>query len=236
MKKVAMIMLTLLTAALGYGQQTEFSAHLNSGLFSFRGESASRYSHFNLSDIVGEPAYTNNPYGKKSGLSYGIGVQVKRVTDSKLFFGFQPSFESLSSKIDIEYALGDTRVEFEKGKTIFNHKFINLYPFIGKRYHFIDVIRTDISIGFDFGFCLSAKEKGKGTTDTGEKITTSTERTYPSRDLRPRIELVNHYRNYALSIGYAWGFSNYTNEYVGADIVSKSRYFRIGFSYKIFEL
>lgn len=235
MYKIALLILFLNITTFSYAQETELSLHLNSGFFSFGGESASNYSHFNLSAVSPQENYTNNPYGKKSGLSYGLGIQIQRVTARKMFYGFQPSFESLSSKIDIEYAFGDARIELDKGKTILNHKFINLYPFIGKRYHFIDIIRTDISLGFDLGFCLSAKEKGKGIAVTGEKITTAKERSYPKRDLRPRIELVNHYRNYALSIGYSLGLTNYTSGYVGANLVNKSRYLRIGFSYLIFE-
>lgn len=46
-------------------QSNEFSIQLNSGLFSFGGESSTSSSFIIVSDVATESNYTNNPYGTK---------------------------------------------------------------------------------------------------------------------------------------------------------------------------
>src|SRR5664280_1469919 len=69
MKKILIFMLTALLTATVSGQTNEFSVQLSSGLFSFGGLSATKTSTI----IFTQNSYTNNPYGRGSGFSYGFG-------------------------------------------------------------------------------------------------------------------------------------------------------------------
>ena len=78
MKKICKILLLILTLTKGYSQKTEIRVCLNSGLFSFDGKSAEANSQFNLF-TNSNSGYTNNPYGTKSGFSYGLSLNLQRV-------------------------------------------------------------------------------------------------------------------------------------------------------------
>ncbi|MEO7991714.1 MAG: hypothetical protein ABI663_19330 [Chryseolinea sp.] len=229
------LILNVIITAFSYGQSTEISVQAGSGLFSFGGESATKTSFLNVSDISSIPSYTNNPYGKYSGFSYGFGAQVQRISRSTLIYGLQVSYESLSSKVKIDGAYGKTNwaPTIEDGETILTNNFVNLNPFIGKRFELKSNVKIDFKFGFDFAACLSSKEKYDITTTQGDNITGSVERNKPNLDFRSRIEMVNYYKKVGFSIGYSYGLTNYTSGLVGADRVNQSRYFRLGLSYII---
>jgi hypothetical protein len=230
----AIILLPLLIP--GYlccGQQQQLSFHINSGLFSFGGSSATETSFINVSDVLSEPSYTNNPYGKNSGFSYGIGFQYQKITQKKFIYALQLSYELLSSKLTIDNAYGEITWTVDEGKTILNTNFINLFPSIGQRVKLFEGIDSDFLAGFDFGISLSGKERYSLTTSQGDEMSGTNERDTPGIDFRPRIEFANYYKNFGLSIGYSHGLTNYQAVLDGSDRDVKSRYFRFGFSYRL---
>ncbi|HTN38033.1 MAG TPA: hypothetical protein VL053_13225, partial [Arachidicoccus sp.] len=80
----ALLCTSILTA-----QKAELRANFNTGLFSFGGKDAA-----NTSWINNETA-TNNPYGRKSGLSYGLSLNVRKITPSRFLYGIDAGYEML---------------------------------------------------------------------------------------------------------------------------------------------
>ena len=132
MRNLTLIIL-LVSAQFCLGQQRQFSFQLNSGLFSFGGSSASETSFFNVGDGNTISGYTNNPYGKNSSFSYGLGVQAQKITPKNFIYGLQLSYESLSSKLTIDNAYGEITWTVEDGETVLTNNFINLFPSVGQR-------------------------------------------------------------------------------------------------------
>ncbi|RTQ46505.1 hypothetical protein EJV47_21360 [Hymenobacter gummosus] len=90
-------------ATTAQAQAWETSAHLTGGGFNFRGASAERASILNMyrTNVVsptGSTGYTNNPYGARPGLSYGVALQQQRVTKGRLLLGLQAGYERLRSR------------------------------------------------------------------------------------------------------------------------------------------
>lgn len=83
MKKTTSLFLLLLLALAAKGQHLEYSIHLNSGFFSFAGDSAVTHS-FVVEGSNSNPAYTNNPFGSKGTFSYGIAAQIQRVSSENI--------------------------------------------------------------------------------------------------------------------------------------------------------
>ena len=98
---LTLLLLFTLLACASMGQNTEIWLSLNSGLFSFRGNTAEKISQFNLG-LYGSGIYTNNPYGAKNGLCYGFSGQIQHLVgmrDSKMIIAINnnpsaPIFEA----------------------------------------------------------------------------------------------------------------------------------------------
>jgi hypothetical protein len=235
-KKVLLLLCALFQISFCPAQTTDLALELNSGLFSFGGASAERTSFINLSDVANMSSAANNPYGRRSGTSFGFAMQLRRITKSNFLFGFQAGYESLASKIKIDGAFGEsaTVMVVNDGKAILRNEFVNAYPFAGKRFQVFGPVSTDLSLGLDLGFGLSSKECSEFSSDQDKHYTFTAERRKPDIDWRPRLELVNYYRRVGLSLGYSFGLTNYTSRMVGANRTNQSRYARIGLNYLIF--
>ncbi len=101
MKKTILMLYSLFHVTGAYCQSTEISLNVNSGLFSFSGESAESVSSINY-DLREEDGYTNNPYGSKAGLSYGLSASVTRIFKSNSLIGIDLGYELLRSKVNID--------------------------------------------------------------------------------------------------------------------------------------
>ena len=217
-----------------YSQKTEYSLRLNSGLFSFSGQSseASTFINYNLDRNDG---YTNNPYGSKSGLSYGISGNISRVTKNNIIFGIDLGYELLRSKIDIEGVREHNRTTNEtvavEGHTNLNYNFLNTFPNIGYRF-VISKINIDFSGGIDFAYCLNTTEKGSATSTTREYNTTRDRKTIET-ELRPRIQIGIYRGNVGAYFGYSKGLRNYKSGYVGGVNEAYGNLIRFGLKYKI---
>lgn len=68
--------------------KNEYSLNLNSGLFSFGGVSAEKNSiiFYYDGDLLGH-SYTNNPYGSKNGLCFGLSGTLKHISKRSLLPG-----------------------------------------------------------------------------------------------------------------------------------------------------
>lgn len=227
------IVILLFSGQLCFGQSKQISFLASSGLFSFGGESASSTSFINISDVGNMPNYTNNPYGSNSSFSYGVGFQLQKLTSNNFIYGLQLSYESLSSKLAIDNAYGEITWGVKNGKTILTNKFINLFPSIGQRIKIFNGFDSDLLFGFDFGIGLSSKEKYSVTSNQGHEISGTNEREIPKIDFRPRIEFINYYKNFGLSIGYSYGLTNYQGGLDGGDRVARARYLRFGLNYRL---
>ena len=214
-------------------QKGQLSFHLNSGLYSFGGYSATESSFLLISDVSTESSYTNNPYGKNSGASWGFGVQIQRITKRNFIYGIQLGYESLSSKLDLDYAYGEITWFADEGETILTTNFFNIYPSIGQRFKLISGIDTDLLVGFDLGVGVSTKEHYSLTTTQGDEISGTNDRVTPNLDFRPRIELINYYKKFGFTVGYSYGLTNYQPEMNGADKEVYSRYLRLGLCYRL---
>lgn len=222
----------LLSPALA--QQTEFRGALTSSLFSFTGPSAQASTFINYSDVQ-QRGYTNNPYGSRAGLGYGLALNVQRVTRQHLLFGFEVGSELLRSKIALNSIAGATSVGSytygATGHTYLNNTFLNFSPFLGYRIP-ARSLNFDLSAGFDLAYCLKAEEKGTATDFQGTTYETSVDRRNTSFDFRPRLQLAASYQSFGLFAGYSIGQVNYMSGYVGGPAECTSRLLRFGLSYR----
>ncbi len=223
----------LFSTQVALAQQTQISFQAGSGLFSFGGESATRTSFINLGGTPSISSYTNNPYGESSGFSYSFGVQLQKFAPGNFIYGLQLSYESLASRLSIDYASGDIPWVVREGETILRSNFINLFPSIGQRVNLIKGIDSDFLLGADLALGLSGKEKYNFTTTEGDESSGSNSRDIPNLDFRPRIEFVNYYKNVGLSIGYSYGVRNFQDGLDGANREVYSRYLRLALNFRL---
>ncbi|PSR56012.1 hypothetical protein AHMF7605_22180 [Adhaeribacter arboris] len=227
-----LLIVLLLPASTALGQQIEYSGQINSGLSWFGGRSAANSSKIVLNDI-NVPNYTNHPYGKKPGISYGALVQAQIITNHKIVFGVQTGYEVLKSKIDIDgFFSSNYRLStFTGGETVLRNNFINFQPFFGYRVK-QNNWTLDITAGPEFGLFLKSHEKGFATEAGGYKYTTDLKRTHPVMDWRACLNATAYYRKIGVSLGYAHGLSNYQANLEGADYETYSRITRFGIIYR----
>ena len=235
MQKTFLTLLTVLFLANAFGQKTEFRIAFNSGLFSFSGQSAEKYSQINFSNSTNS-GYTNNPYGSMVGLCYGLSGNLKRVAKKNLVLGLDIGHETLRSKINISTISGYTGTSTYEytatGQTFLNYNFINLFPYIGQRFN-IRKVSFDIVGGFDIAYCLKATEKGKASATNGTKYTTLVDRKTISTEIRPRIQFSADYQKIGIYIGYSYGLANYMSGYDGRTNECYARLARFGLTYRI---
>jgi len=235
MKFKIIFILTTLFSINVIGQTNEFSFHLNTGFFSFRGSESGTTTSYTAASDFG--AYsTDRPFGKHSGFSYSLGFNAQRITDSYFLFGIRSSYESLSSSINVDKVFnitssgGDTWNAYDS-KTILTSQFINLFPFLGNRFNLIDGFKSDLIFGLDIGVCLKIEEHA--TVNANQQTYKTTQDWGKKWDYRFRVEFVNYYKKVGLSLGYSHGLRNYLGESLGRETNACSKMIRLGLVYKI---
>lgn len=210
-------------------QDLQIHANLNSGLYSFHGRGTTAVSRINGT------TYTNNPYGTKGGLSYGLSLDVKKITKSKFIYGADLGYEMLRSKVKLDYTdvIGDIASSFA-GRTYLNTSFINLFPFLGGRLN-AGGQAFDLVAGMDIGYVLRAREDGdaKSTDNAQFHIETSRDRKELNTDFRPRIQLSTSFDRVGGYIGYSYGLKSYLGGMIGSSTEAYSRMLRFGLSYRL---
>lgn len=213
-------------------QKTEINFNVYSGLFAFRGDGAGLNSEINSTFYSTPQKITANPYGKKTNFAYSFELQVLRILTTKYIMGLGCSFESLTSKININRATTDGilfSIYVVNGKTIVENKFINLSPFVGKRFFYYKV-KFDITAGVDIAFCLQSKETGKAITNDNIVFTTNNNLPKPNIDFRPRLQLKTQYKKIGFNAGYSYGVTNYKKQNEPKVFTT---FLRLGVSYQI---
>lgn len=232
------LVLLLATFSLNFFySQTEISVEVNSGLFSFGGSSSAKNSMIIVNEGWSNSKYTNNPYGKNADLALVLSINFKKVFKNKLFIGSSLGYEILKSKMNVTEVFLNTDYNSPQqlsasGKTNLTYNNINFYPYFGYRIP-AKSINFDISAGADFGFILSAKEKGSAKASNGITYETSLDRKTISTDFRPRIQLDAHYQKFGVYLGYSFGTINYMKDYIGGNFDTKSRMLRFGLTYQL---
>ncbi len=231
----AFLFLPLLSLSLAaFGQRTELSLHLNSGLAAFRSDAPNNQTLLVRYDWMYQTTYyANNPYGGRLGLSYGLAAQATRVTRSRLLFGLQAGYEVLRSRVSIrDYFAARTTSTYPAVGTVFlEHYCLNGHPFAGYRV-LNKAVALDITAGPEAALILAAREKGKVTLDNSETVTIYRRRKDIWVDGRVRFEITASYRRVGLSAGYSRGFINYTRNLTGTDRENFAQFIRIGASYR----
>jgi hypothetical protein len=158
---------------------------------------------------------------------------VQRITKKNDFYGLGISYETLTSKVNIDKLIQNGIILNQypaTGKTTLKNTFITLNPFVGQRY-ISGKLFFDLSLGFDFGFCLKSHETGEATAnDIKYSTNVDNEKNKPSVDFRPRIQIKTQYQKIELILGYSFGLTNY--QIAGNDKAYTS-FVRIGIGYTI---
>ena len=217
-----------------YCQSTEVNLNINSGLFSFSGESVEGFSSINY-DLRDEDGYTNNPYGSGSGLSAGLSASLTHIAKSHFLIGIGLGYELLRSKIVIDRISAYDGMTNESiaanGQTYLNSNFINLFPTFGYRLA-LSKVNIDLSGGLDLAYCLGANEKGYAQADT-RAYETRRDRTTIRTDLRPRIQANASRGKYGAYVGYSKGIRNYKSGFDGGVNEAYGDMLRFGLSYRL---
>jgi hypothetical protein len=206
---------------------------MNSGLFSFGGESAVASSFILVSDVATVSNYTNNPYGTKKKPAYGISAQFQRITTNHLIFAVNTGYEVLRSKVDIVSVAGEFSVspEIVGGQTIFENRFLALHTAVGRRFKVND-FDFDVMAGPEIGLNTASSENGEAETESGIVFSTDRARSKHDNDVRLRASLTVYYNKLGLTAGYSYGLTNYSGSLVGANRERYSRFIRFGLTYR----
>ena len=235
MKIIAALSISFFIITNTYSQKIEITSSLNSTLFSYQGASSQKNSQINYSDKTNS-GYTNNPYGSKNGLGYGISFKIDRITKGNIIYGLEVGYEKMRSKVSIDIISGfngTTTYRLEAtGETFLTGNYINYYTFLGYRFN-IKEIAFDLTAGIEIGKILSFKEDGNATSSNGISYTTSKDRTTINSDQRMRTQLSARRNKFGLYFAYSHGFSNYLSDRVGGVNDSYSRIKRLGITYQI---
>ena len=227
------IVIILLTSVqFSYGQKTEMNFNTYSGIFSFRGDGATTNSWINYSPYTTPDKYTSNSYGKKSEFSYVFELQGQRITKNKNIYGLGIGIEILTSKVNIDTVTENGFLYWQypaNGKATLKNIFMTLNPFVGKRYS-NGKMTFDLLVGFDLAFCLKSKEFGKASANNKVYTTIENDKTKPSIDFRPRIQIRTQINKFGLLAGYSLGLTNYQ---IQNNLKAYTSFLRLGLSYQL---
>lgn len=234
--KLRILILLILSGQFAFAQ-TELGLSINSGSFSFKGQSVAAVSFLNVSTGTVNKVYANDAYGNKSGLGYGLSFNAKRILKGNFLVGLDVGYEKMNGKVAIEQVAvynGTSNVAYNaSGYRKLNLDLINLYPSFGYRMN-VSPVAIDLTAGIDFGFILKAEENGTITASNGTKFSGTADRKNISTDVRPRAQLAAKFKKYGAYIGYSYGLSNYTAGMIGSSTSDvSSRIWRFGLSYSL---
>ena len=234
MRYILTTLAILIFSVLSSGQNTDYLLQLNTGLFYFSGPSAESTETINY-NLDKEDGYTNNPYGSRPGLSYGLSGRVSRITAKGFRLGVGLGYEILRSRIKInqvwQYSGVNNEAVVADGKTNINLQFINLFPSLGYRV-LMGNYQLDIDGGLDIGYCLQAKEQGRAESEAGIYETERDRKTI-NLDLRPRVQAGISKNRLGVYLAYSKGLSNYRAGFEGGTNEASSNLLRFGLQYRL---
>lgn len=235
MKKISLSLIAIFLITQLFAQKTEWRIGLNTGFFSFYGKST-QPTTFLIYDAPTNTGYTNNPYGSKNGIGYGVTTRLNRVTKNNLVFGLDLGYEWLKSKTAIDQisvSNDTTTVQYvANGATYLHFNFLNFQPFFGYRFD-TKFIKIDLTGGLELADCLQAKENGKALAANGKTYQTNLERETIKMDIRPNLRVAIGYKEFGIYAGYSLGQVNYKSNYIGGTHESYARLLRLGMTYQL---
>jgi len=229
------------------GQKTEVSVSLNSGLFSFAGNSVKNGSA--AEKDYTNTFYANNPYGARKGLGEGISVTLKRITKRNFIWGLDIGYESMKSRelVDTLFYTVDVlpyNGTPATGKVFLKTSFFNVFPYFGKRI-VLKKVSIDVGAGIEFGLVNTSNESGR--IDKEYSVQSDMSHALASIDFRTRLQVSVNYHRYGGYLGYSWGQSDYGGSTGGGcspgpgyqpspnvNYKYYSRIIRFGISYRLF--
>ncbi|MBX0331645.1 hypothetical protein K3G39_00180 [Pontibacter sp. HSC-14F20] len=237
MKKVYLLLLTLGSATVVFGQKMEYSAQLNSGLSRFGGESATRSTMMLVHGSRQEFVHTSNPYGSRYNATYGASLQGQYVTARGFLLGAQVGYEQLRSRANIDriYGLADYSSSITTpadGKAVIVANNINVQPYLGWRIMH-GVLDLDLTVGSDIALNHRQVEKSEATTEDGTEFKIKQEYGILHTDFRPRLGLTGYKGHFGASLSYAHGLRNHRANMDGANMKLYTQVLRIGLLYRL---
>ncbi|QJD77058.1 hypothetical protein [Spirosoma rhododendri] len=227
MQRILLVLFWVMGLGVAQGQHSEFSVQAGSGLFSFRGSGA-----VSQTGILLMAPGVMSPYGRHSGLSYGLTGQWQQTSRSGLVLGVQAGYESLTSRAAILYVNGDFTSNPANGNVRLRNQYVNLHPFVGKRF---GTIRggLDLTAGVDLAYGVASTGSILLDSDnTPGGYITAVDYNMPTVDVRPRVNLTGYYRSFGLNVGYSLGALSYTPSSRSDATQVYSQYWRAGISYR----
>lgn len=219
MKPLFFSILFLTFSLSSYAQKWESFATLNSGFFHFVGEGANNNAN------------SFNAYGTKSGVSYGVGIDLKRVNSHPFRVGLNVDFESLQSKAPFKFK--DLNNINWEGRTFLRHNFITLNPYLSYNWR-ISLVSMSLQGGIGTALKIGpAKENYKAVSENGETDPYRVDRSSTAFDLRPSFQLNAFKNNIGFGIGYSAGMMDYKLGWVGGTNLVFSRYLKLSLQYRL---
>lgn len=211
-------------------QKVEISIGLHTNLSFFRGNNTSGYNFFAITNTTTAYPYSNSEeYSKIVRFGPGIEGVIQRIMKDHFIAGVALAPELISGHIKIyDFNTGFT-VPNQNGLTIITQTFIDVYPFIGRRF-VINSYAFDIDLGLEAGIPLTAHEKTTVTSTSGNHTLIFKINRRKVFDVRPRVQFRLQKGRYGLSAGFAYGISNYTTRFFSQ---AYSNIIRFGIFYKL---
>ena len=245
MKKTLLTFFSFLLLTQLYAQNIEVSVQAYSGLFHYSGNSATSTSAI-YQGSTPRQNYTNNPYGSKSGFSYGGDIQGQYVSKNGFIGGLQAGYEVLRSRVDINsfyypittdpFPGPNYPIPFHipvKGQTFLQDQDIDLNPYIGYRW-LIGKIKLDMMPGIDLGFNINSYEKGKAKDNNGNVYQTDLKLLDAPTDVRLKLGVAATYKRFGITAAYLHGLTNlYKNMNVNGSDDAHSELISFGITYRI---
>jgi hypothetical protein len=205
-----------------YAQKTELTITAATGLFFFRGSGAVNNTTVYTSAFYSPGSSALNPYGKKAGFSYTVGLQLQRLTSKKIIYGMGLAFEALTSRASIDSVYESPEVILSQYRTIYpakgitrlHNNFITFAAFAGHRYNYKRIF-FDITAGLELGLYLNGRSTGTADyniVNSKRHLQFDNAIEMPAVDIRPAVKLKIMYNKLGLAAGYSAGLSNFRRD------------------------
>ncbi len=214
-KCLLVVLLFIVKTYTSQAQTTEFYFNALSGLFNYSGPGAANTSTAAFDGNRIPKWSSESPYGKKLNFGFVLELNATKVLENDFLIGTGFGFQQFYSKTKFDSVVtnGVIRQIFAAtGEARLNNIYLNLRPFVGKRLIFKDFL-LDVELGTDLAWCISSKESGSITGETGNTVTYENKPEKPAVDVRPTLGIKLQAKKVGVLIRYAKGLSNYKDTY-----------------------
>ena len=234
--KYFLILPITLVAGSAFGQQIEFSGRVSATAANFRGESAVSTSY--VQGVTGGKSYTQNPYGKNTGIGFGAAVRAQRVAKTGFLTALDLGYDFAHTTTDIT---GFTTNSSVTSNSYASSSTTHLYTqyatgFVGAGWRAKgEKFTLDGLVGPELAYVIQARDYGSGTANNGVGYSTDTNRTPAhSADFRLRADATVWAGRIGLAASYSYGFTNYyPANNITTDPQAYSNALRLGLAYRL---